>query len=1470
MSVLAAFAQKAGVPTSQVNVACAAGSIVYTVETTFLPSAADQFRGRNFLVQLRNAAATGDSSAILDPNAGYDASTFGQPLLGEVLLVGTSTLAPSACPTTVSPHTLAPTTTQADADESFESSGGFVVGLSVGVSTAAVLTAILGFAFYRRRKRRRLDKRGDFGPIGGGKGDYDKKKQNVAFEQTMQALLETDVALPEPIDIFSGLEQQDTQQWHKAFGSFIMGVETREKIRELLGLFGRAWKCRLFEFLTKTLASIDDFEVIDEVTGRVASFKSKLVALAVTVLSTIDAEVFLPSRGEDATASKETRSSSRRQMYRRDFEKKLDQRLVDSFSLIAEACKFGSSGQERSIRALLLFTLVNKVKHSLFLTRGAARNRAPSLSALQWLRVIQLFREVLRVVLAPHPRLIFHLASEGGAFADIGLVRASATFLSNSALTRMLDADAIADMAASAKSRAARKAVRRRARALKALSGLFVDLLAFMEKVQLCLQKDRKRQMLRARIGSRTGSGRGSTQSPSLARHIQSNQKDGSARDQTEGARSVTELTRKLIERLAAEIKVGPNQQVAEAIIFSVDKIENSASMQPLQALADAALGDGRVSFAPKSRAGTKELQMLLKPQAEELDRQILAKNQMGVGAEDSRLYRARLSGVLVCVRLLKASVISPRVKAGLLLHQKLSTSPFVIQMFGVGYSPKNGWFVAMELIERSLEELIEAWPPMRPSRLVRIAVDIASGFAYLHDAGIYHRDVGPSCILVTNTLQVKIADFSISEDMAGGNQTLKTLQSTVSGVSSPVYTAPEHHLGLGESQVTKLSAKQSAKCDVYGLGSVLVELFARSRQRLTDVLPDDLFHYYKDRFEALVPDRKRGSTTSARVPATVAAKQSSQDAPLGFDLDDFELPPVVVPAVRAAVALESKRRVTMSKLRDLLSRALTQAEKQDDGDDILYLTQDEVKNVDSNLIIKNLIKGTENIYKITLSGVPVAVKALGSVALTGALKTEVKMLQELSKHECVVGFLGAGFSERLGWFLCMEYVPNTLTELCFRKPMLPLGLRLQMAIDMAQGFRDLHARGVFHRDIKPHNVLVTSSFKIKICDFGISQTVKKVGQAPGATRREITIAHAGILGTPAYMSPEQHLGGVDLKRLSPMDTQRIDVFAFGVMLLELFTGVKLASQLKVNQLKQYYQERANVFHNAEKKVKDSGTRAFESKLMDSKCEPRLLSIVNRCAAFLPEHRPLMSEVHSLLRLARHRRSLLMDSAEGRTARTTTDLKERRMSDSVRVALDNITGPEDSDDEKEEPPPPPPPHKQDLKSVNTTAGSTVRMPRTISTVVPVTNTSTAPLLPPARLSASTATARLVDQKTVNTTRGSTVKGVQTISTVRAFGATATVTSATGLLVDEKEAEERDVELGTEIAGAGEGSGHAHGSGYSAVPGRPEEEFKRHLRFSDTTMPANARARRRRSAQAPDDDKEEIGEQLVGRTSLHFV
>ena len=109
-----------------------------------------------------------------------------------------------------------------------------------------------------------------------------------------------------------------------------------------------------------------------------------------------------------------------------------------------------------------------------------------------------------------------------------------------------------------------------------------------------------------------------------------------------------------------------------------------------------------------------------------------------------------------------------------------------------------------------------------------------------------------------------------------------------------------------------------------------------------------------------------------------------------------------------------------------------------------------------------------------------------------------------------------------------------------------PLGAIVRIGREIAEGLAAAHATGLIHRDIKPANIwLEGESLRVRILDFGIARAAADID--PVATDDEPLTSAGAILGTPAYMSPEQARG-------EPVDS-RADLFSLGVLLYKMATG---------------------------------------------------------------------------------------------------------------------------------------------------------------------------------------------------------------------------------------------------------------------------------------------------------------------------
>ncbi len=133
--------------------------------------------------------------------------------------------------------------------------------------------------------------------------------------------------------------------------------------------------------------------------------------------------------------------------------------------------------------------------------------------------------------------------------------------------------------------------------------------------------------------------------------------------------------------------------------------------------------------------------------------------------------------------------------------------------------------------------------------------------------------------------------------------------------------------------------------------------------------------------------------------------------------------------------------------------------------------------------------------------------------------------------------------------FLIMELVPGQTLEGRLGRGPLPIEEALSVGRQMAEALEAAHEKGVIHRDLKPANVKVTPDGRVKLLDFGLAKAldgtgVEAVPTPPGEATREGT-----VLGTPAYMSPEQARG-------QALD-RRTDIWSFGCCLYESLSGQK-------------------------------------------------------------------------------------------------------------------------------------------------------------------------------------------------------------------------------------------------------------------------------------------------------------------------
>ncbi|MBW2276631.1 MAG: serine/threonine protein kinase, partial [Deltaproteobacteria bacterium] len=174
---------------------------------------------------------------------------------------------------------------------------------------------------------------------------------------------------------------------------------------------------------------------------------------------------------------------------------------------------------------------------------------------------------------------------------------------------------------------------------------------------------------------------------------------------------------------------------------------------------------------------------------------------------------------------------------------------------------------------------------------------------------------------------------------------------------------------------------------------------------------------------------------------------------------------------------------------------------------------------------------------------IPVAVKLIKSEFATDAelvarFHREARLAARL-KHPNVVRVFDVGRENGIN-FIVMELLSGpTFEEMLGRHGPLDAKTFFALFHPLASGLAEAHKLGIVHRDIKPSNVVIVDRKKPVLTDFGIA----------GALAQDSRLTAPGhLLGTPAYMSPEQARGDASFD-------SRTDIFAMGVMMIEALTG---------------------------------------------------------------------------------------------------------------------------------------------------------------------------------------------------------------------------------------------------------------------------------------------------------------------------
>jgi len=182
-----------------------------------------------------------------------------------------------------------------------------------------------------------------------------------------------------------------------------------------------------------------------------------------------------------------------------------------------------------------------------------------------------------------------------------------------------------------------------------------------------------------------------------------------------------------------------------------------------------------------------------------------------------------------------------------------------------------------------------------------------------------------------------------------------------------------------------------------------------------------------------------------------------------------------------------------------------------------------------------------------------VALKMIPNAALASSIDLQRLRAEALAaarlRHPNIVPVYEVGEQDGQPWF-SMQYIPgSTLSERLQRGPMPPREA-VSLLIPVVEAIGAAHRAGVLHRDLKPGNILIAEDGTPFVTDFGLAKRVSVDDQvSAGATGLHSLTQSGAILGTPAWMSPEQAGGQTDTIGVAA------DVYSLGAILFAMLTG---------------------------------------------------------------------------------------------------------------------------------------------------------------------------------------------------------------------------------------------------------------------------------------------------------------------------
>lgn len=503
---------------------------------------------------------------------------------------------------------------------------------------------------------------------------------------------------------------------------------------------------------------------------------------------------------------------------------------------------------------------------------------------------------------------------------------------------------------------------------------------------------------------------------------------------------------------------------------------------------------------------------------------QILRKLADGAMAE-VLLAKDRVTQEQVVLKILRPELTSDPTAAGRFLDeakvcQKLE-HPHVVRHLGAGRFSDGRVYLVTEYLEgEDLGSHLKLKGPLQAVDLLKLALPLCQALEHVHRHGVVHRDLKPDNVFLVGGLarfNPKLLDFGLAHFQ--GPRSVRTATGVI--LATPEYTPPESIQG----------ARADARSDLYSLGILLYEALVGSPPFVAANYGELLLKHLSEEPPPLPDAAAHLTPVLLRCLAKDPAARWASAAELGGALSEA---------------------LTLSTARTFVSR--TGVSK--------TTSPGEVAPLDETFGVYRAVKllgegamGKVYLAKHSKLGRQVALKVMHpsharNTELVERFRQEALAVNEIN-HEHIVEIFDlldeeTDSSGNPRVYCVMELLSGaTLSEVILREQ-LSVRRIANLCRQIASALGAAHKVGVVHRDIKPDNVFITERSGIqdfvKVLDFGVAKLVVQLTDAP-----KVGTMQGAIIGTPAYMAPEQASGaGADF---------RADIYAMGVVLHELLTG---------------------------------------------------------------------------------------------------------------------------------------------------------------------------------------------------------------------------------------------------------------------------------------------------------------------------